>query len=457
MRLRLWVRVVIFLRDAESFGVKNVLWLFFEIHRARRVSSWALGLGMGAYVERCRRRDETSSVGVSFNDVRIKPHAALGSRSERRQIDASRRWRPLPVKSAPSGATPICGGDCVSIPPVGPEPRRTRNPPSKLADVDAEVKSVGDIDEWYVRAYTDKLAAGHEKLRNALAEIVKTARDNGWVEAGKAEGWLEKLEKGLTLKEGWPKYYVGLKDGALEVIYKTTDPEGIVREVQRLREMGLEEGRHFSVKMPEGGRNGYVSILRKGLERAAWLSEHGSGRQRELAAEFVSYILQRAKEEGEDVYRKVAEVVEEGKARGSLRLEGLEKRVEVGGKEHVVKVIDGGAVEEDRGGRKLLRIRITAEVDGVRREYEITFGRYGKRNATEDYATARADAPGGREADAERLAAVIEALTGVKPWIHRKSDGRIEIICGRKHLDGFMRYKELANTIKKWLEKTSRR
>jgi hypothetical protein len=30
------------------------------------------------------------------------------------------------------------------------------------------------------------------------------------VEAGKAEGWLEKLEEGLTLMEGWPKYKVGV-------------------------------------------------------------------------------------------------------------------------------------------------------------------------------------------------------------------------------------------------------
>jgi hypothetical protein len=55
----------------------------------------------------------------------------------------------------------------------------------------------------------------------------------------------------------------------------------------------------------------------------------------------------------------------------------------------VVKVLGGGAeFGKGRGGKNLLRIRITAEVDGVRREYEITFGRYG-RNA------ARADVPGG--------------------------------------------------------------
>jgi len=62
----------------------------------------------------------------------------------------------------------------------------------------------------------------------------------------------------------------------------------------------------------------------------------------------------------------------------------------------VVKVIGGGAeFGKGREGRKLLRIRITAEVDGVRREYAITYGRIGEHNAAEGYAYARADAPGG--------------------------------------------------------------
>ncbi len=55
--------------------------------------------------------------------------------------------------------------------------------------------------------------------------------------------------------------------------------------------MGLEEGVHFTVKMPEEGRYGYVRILKEGLAHAACLSVYGSGRQRELAAAFVNYIL----------------------------------------------------------------------------------------------------------------------------------------------------------------------
>ncbi len=68
----------------------------------------------------------------------------------------------------------------------------------RLAGVVAEVKKVkvGGRDVWYVIATTDKLAAGRGELRKAIAEIVKTARNNGWVDASKAEGWLEKLESG---------------------------------------------------------------------------------------------------------------------------------------------------------------------------------------------------------------------------------------------------------------------
>jgi hypothetical protein len=328
----------------------------------------------------------------------------------------------------------------------------------KLAGVSAELKKKeGGRDEWYVKAATDRLAAGREELRKALAEIVKTARGNCWVDADKAKCWLEKLEGGLTLKEGWPKYLVRLVEGALVVRFSSPNPDGIEREAQRLREMGLEEGRHFTVKMPKGDKRGYVLILKDGLEHAAWLSLHGEGERQKLAAEFVEYILQRARDEGEDVYKKALEVVEEGKARGSLTLKGLEKKVEVGATEHVVKIINGGAeFDVGRSGKKLLRIKITAEVDGVRREYAITFGRYGKDNVALGYAAASAKAPGGSKADAERLSALVKALTGNEPRIIERSDGTVEVVCGREHLDGFMRYTELAEAIARWLEETKR-
>jgi len=124
---------------------------------------------------------------------------------------------------------------------------------------------------------------------------------------------------------------------------------------------------------------------------------------------------------------------------------------------HVVKVIGGGAeFDVDRGGKKLLRIKITAEVDGVKSDYTITYGRCGT-NAALGFAVARADAPGGRIADAERFAAVIKAIRGEEPRIRRKSEGAIELVYGRGHLDGFKRFAELADAIEKWLEETSSR
>jgi hypothetical protein len=128
---------------------------------------------------------------------------------------------------------------------------------------------------------------------------------------------------------------------------------------------------------------------------------------------------------------------------------------EVGG-EHVVKVLGGGAeFDKGRGGKPLLRIKITAEVDGIKSEYMITFSRRGGDNAAVGRAYAKADAPGDREADAERLAAVIKALTGRAPRIRRRSDGTIIIECGGEHLEGFKRYAELADAIAKWVKETS--
>jgi len=124
---------------------------------------------------------------------------------------------------------------------------------------------------------------------------------------------------------------------------------------------------------------------------------------------------------------------------------------------HVVKVIGGGAeLEKSESGKLLLRIWITAKVDGVRCDYEITYGRYGRKDAAIGFAVARADAPGGREGEAERLSALIKALTGREPRIRRMKDGTIVIECYGGHLEGLMRFAELAGVIARWLEETSR-
>jgi len=332
------------------------------------------------------------------------------------------------------------------------------------AGVSAEVKKKEGKNVCYVKVSTDKLAAGSEELRKTIAEIVRKAAENDSVEAGKAKRWLKKLERGRVLMEGWPKFKVRLVKSALEISFSSPNLDSIQQAAQRLEKMGLEEGRHFTAKMPEEDRNGYVYIRREGLAYAAWLSVYGEGDQRKLAAEFVKYILKRAREAGEEVYDKANKIIEEGRARDSLTLKGFEKEVEVDGRRYVVKVIDGEAVEEEQNGKKLLRLKITAEVsrvegehtivDRVVREYTITYSRYGRTNTAEGFATARADAPGGREAEAERFSALIKALTGKEPRIRRKKNGQIMILCYEGHLEGFMRFAELADAIASWLEET---
>ncbi len=273
--------------------------------------------------------------------------------------------------------------------------------------------------------------------------------------------------------EGWPKYNIQLTKGALKVRFGSTNSGNIEQETQRLERMGLKRGVHFSVKMPEGGERGYVSILKEGLAYAAWLSAHGEDeQQRRMAAAFVELILRRAEEacggrkEECAVYKKVEEIVEKGKAWGSTKLERFEEKVEVNGKIYVVRVRGGEAVEEEQNGETQLRIRITAEVgrvegehtivDRVVCEYTITYSRHARSNAAAGLAYARAD-PDGREADAERHSALIKALTGKEPRMRRLKNGKIKIECYGGYLEGFMRYTELANVIKRWLEETSRR
>jgi hypothetical protein len=90
------------------------------------------------------------------------------------------------------------------------------------------------------------------------------------------------------------------------------------------------------------------------LADAAWPSSYGEEKPQVLAAEFVEYILQRAEE---DMKRLGGSW--RGQGEGLLNARGFEK----------------------------------AEVDGVKGEYAITYGRYGTDNKALDYAVARADAP----------------------------------------------------------------
>jgi DNA-binding Lrp family transcriptional regulator len=71
----------------------------------------------------------------------------------------------------------------------------------RLARVSAEVEKEGGRDVWYVRAYTDKLAAGREELRKALAEIVREAEKKGRVNKKHGRALAEEAREGPNT--GW--------------------------------------------------------------------------------------------------------------------------------------------------------------------------------------------------------------------------------------------------------------
>ncbi len=85
----------------------------------------------------------------------------------------------------------------------------------KVTDVNAEVKSRGDGDGWYVRASTVVLAAAREEFRKDLAVIIKTVLARGWTPERRSDGW--RSWRGVAW-EG-KKFKVRLVRGALEVCW----------------------------------------------------------------------------------------------------------------------------------------------------------------------------------------------------------------------------------------------
>ena len=296
----------------------------------------------------------------------------------------------------------------------------------RLAGVSAEVGEVGGGGVWQVRAATDVLAAGRKELREALAEIIKTARDNGWVDEEKARRWLEKLEKGMAAWEG-KKFMVRLVEGALVVRFSSTSRESLEEVAREFKAMGLEEGVHFTVRW--GGGRGRVYLLAEGVRRLAWVSEHGVEGQRRRAAEFLKFLEEKARAKGGEVLRKLETLVEEGRSRGALRLAGLER----GG----VKVLDVKTEQKD----DKLYVTLRAEVDGAAGQYKLTFTR---------------ERSGARRLQfyvrggAARAVKLVEVLTGERPSVAERPDGLTRIGGAGRHIDALARYEELREAIERW-------
>ena len=298
----------------------------------------------------------------------------------------------------------------------------------KLAGVGAEVKKVGGTDVWRVMATTDMLAAGRVELRNAVAEIVRKAVKNGWVDEKKAEGWLEKLEGGVVVWEG-RKFMVRLVEGALVVSFSSTSRESLEEAADAFKAMGLVEGVHFTVRW--GGERGRVYLLAEGVRRLAWVSIHGEGEQRRRAAEFLKFLEKKARAKGEEVFRKLEALLEEGRSRGALRLVGLER--------DGVKVLDVKTEEKD----EKLYVTIKAEVDGAVEEYKITFYRERRGIRYLRFYVRSGEA-------VARAVKLVEVLTGEKPQVTEMPDGWTRIRGSGRHIDALARYEELREAIERW-------
>ncbi len=300
--------------------------------------------------------------------------------------------------------------------------------PALIGVVALLVKRKGDEDVWYVVATTNKLAAGRGELREALAEIVKTARDSGWVDEKKARRWLEKLGRGVVAWEG-KKFEMRLARGAFVVRFRSTSRESLEEVAREFKAMGLKEGVHFAVRW--SGERGRVYQLTEGVRRLKWVSTHGEEGQRRRAAEFLKFLEEKAKAKSAEVLRKLEALLEEGRCRGALRLVGLEK--------DGVKVLGMETEEED----DKLYVTLGAEVDGAAGEYKITFYREGGSAKRLRFYVR------GGEAVA-RAVKLVEVLTGERPSITEMPDGKTMIKGSGRYIDAMARYEELREAIERW-------
>jgi hypothetical protein len=123
--------------------------------------------------------------------------------------------------------------------------------------------------------------------------------------------------------------------------------------------------------------------------------------------------------------------------RGSLTLSGFEKEVDG----RVVRVRGGSAWLKD----SKLKIAVEAEVDGVEARCEASFIKMKKGGVA---GFVRADTA----EDAERIAAVVKAVTGVSPTVVRMNNGAYMLRCNEKHLKALIRYAEHADYVEMWID-----
>ena len=322
--------------------------------------------------------------------------------------------------------------------------------------VNAEAREKGKS-EWSVSASTDQLAAGHEKLRKTIMAVINAALRRKELSAALnkelAEEWLRKLERGVPTWRGRKIIVALTKRNGLQVQYRSSvDLDYVIRVFE---EMGLRVGEHFTVRTLKRGRVLYLKA--EGVKRLSWLSVYGTESQRRAAAEFLDFLRKKADMKGAELRRKVEELIEKGRRRGAVERISTKKDVWLQWKGRWIKLTveikDVEAWVEEENGKSRLRVAVKAVVDGVERRYVLTFYRT-SRNKVHGFTPVHADAPGGREEEAKRIAAVSVILTGNAPPIYwyRK---RTFAVFRRSHLEGLMRYAKVNSVAERWLKQTA--
>ena len=320
--------------------------------------------------------------------------------------------------------------------------------------VNAEARKKGES-EWSVFASTDQLAAGHEKLRKTIKAVINAAlrRKELALDKELAEDWLRKLERGVPTWRGRKITMALTKRNGLQVQYRSgVDLDDVIRAFE---EMGLREGEHFAVKTLKRGRALYLKA--EGVRRLSWLSVYGTETQRRAAAEFLEFLRKKADMKGAEVRRKVEELIEKGRRRGAVERISTKKDIWLLWKGRWIKLtVEIKNVEawvEEEGGRSRLRVAVKAVVDGVERQHVLAFYRT-SRNEVHGFTPVNADAPGGREEEAKRIAAVSMILTGKAPSIYWYRKQTL-VVFRRSHLEGLMRYVKVNSVAEKWLKQTA--
>ena len=152
----------------------------------------------------------------------------------------------------------------------------------------AEVEAREYGGDWYVKLYTDSIAAiRRPEWLNAVRALVEELYKNGRITKEQRDRLIREIEAGPNAVEvAGVEMNVRLEEEksksgrskTLKIIYLSLSPEAFKAAVNALKAAGFEEGVHFTAKAPEGGEKGYIRLrVPAGLWKLEELRQQGVG------------------------------------------------------------------------------------------------------------------------------------------------------------------------------------